>query len=192
VPEDYRTNHPILIEEQIAVIDVPVSANTGRLSEQARSNVGFFAQSFLQSGANTIAVVSPSGSPNQAAADAAAVEIMDVLRRSGVRDGAIEYRVYPATAGERIAPVRLAYNRIAATTAPCRPWSEQATVHDQNRNFGSYGCATQQNMAAMVTNPLDLLYPRAVTPADAARRTRVLESYRQTGQSGGTVSGGGE
>jgi pilus assembly protein CpaD len=200
VPEDYRTNHPILIEEQIAVIDIPVSANSARLTEQARANVAFFAQSFTQSGANVIAVVAPSGSPNQVAAAAAAVEIEDVLRRSGVPAGAIDYRVYPASAAERIAPVRLAYNRIVAHTAPCRPWSDQATVTDQNRHYGDFGCATQQNTAAMVTNPLDLLYPRGMTPADAARRTAVLNSYRtgapltssQAGQSGGSVSGVGQ
>jgi type IV pilus biogenesis protein CpaD/CtpE len=30
----------------------------------------------------------------------------------------------------------------------------------------------------MVENPLDLLYPRGVTPSDAGRRTAVLEKYR--------------
>lgn len=200
VPEDYRTNHPILIEEQIATIDIPVSVNTARLSDQARANVTFFAQSFLQSGSNVIAVISPSGSPNQVAADAAAAEIMGVLGQSGIPAGAMDYRVYPATAEERIAPVRLAYNRIAARTAPCRPWSDQVTVSDQNRHYGAFGCASQQNLAAMVTNPLDLLYPRATTPADAARRTSVLDAYRtgaalsssQAGQAGGTVAGVGQ
>lgn len=200
VPEDYRTNHPILIEEQIAVIDIPVSANSARLTESAKANVAFFAQSFTQSGASVIAVVAPSGSPNQVAAAAAAVEIEDVLRRSGVPASAIDYRVYPASAAERIAPVRIAYNRVAAHTAPCRPWSDQMTVNTQNEHYGSYGCASQQNLAAMVTNPLDLLYPRGMTPADAARRTSVLQMYRsgsplqssQSGLTGGTVAGGGQ
>jgi pilus assembly protein CpaD len=134
VPEDYRTNHPILIEEQIATIDIPVSANTARLSEEMRANVVFFAQGFVRSGVNVIAVVSPSGSPNQVAAAAVAVEIEDVLRRTGVAAEAIDYRVYQASTEERIAPIRLAYNRIAAHTAPCRPWSDQMTVTAQNRH----------------------------------------------------------
>jgi pilus assembly protein CpaD len=200
VPEDYRTNHPILIEEQIATIDIPVSANTARLSDEARENVVFFAQGFVRSGVNVIAVVAPSGSPNQVAAAAVAVEIENVLRQTGVVAEAIDYRVYQASAEERIAPVRLAYNRIAAHTAPCRPWSDQMTVTAQNRHYGNYGCASQQNLAAMVTNPLDLLYPRGLTPADAARRSMVLDLYRAgqptasstTGMSGGTIAGVGE
>jgi pilus assembly protein CpaD len=178
VPEDYRTSHPILVQEQIATIDIPVSADSAHLTSQARANVTFFAQSFLTSGADIIAVVAPSGSPNQVAAAAAAVEIEDVLRRSGVNPRAIDYRVYRATAAERIAPVRLAYNSVAATTAPCRPWTDQLTVNPQNQHYEAYGCASQQNLAAMVNNPLDLLYPRGLTPADAARRTDVLNKYR--------------
>ena len=49
----------------------------------------------------------------------------------------------------------------------------------QNRHYESFGCATQQNLAAMVDNPLDLLYPRGMTPADAARRATVLDKYRR-------------
>lgn len=179
VPEDYRTNHPILIEEQVATLDVPVGAGTSRLSGPVRSNIGFFAQSFLASGTAVIAVVAPSGSPNQLAAAAAAVEVEDVLRRSGVDPRAIDYRVYRAGPDESIAPVRVAFNRITAHTAPCGPWTDQSASNAQNRNYANFGCATQQNLAAMVANPLDLLYPRAMTPADVARRAAVLEKYRK-------------
>jgi len=200
VPEDYRTNHPILIEEQIATIDIPVSADAARLSRQARENVAFFAQGFIRSGSNVIAVVAPSGSPNQLAAAAIAVEIEDVLRGAGVNAASVDARFYPASTAERIAPVRIAYNRVAAHTAPCRPWTDQITVTAQNRHYGNYGCATQQNLAAMVTNPLDLLYPRGMTPADAARRSYVVERYRigqafgssRSGETGGSIAGVGE
>lgn len=181
VPDDYRTNHPILIEEQIASMDVPVSVDTARLTGPVRSNINGFAQSFLASGTAVIAVVAPSGSPNQLAAAAAAVEIEDVLRKSGVNPKAIDYRVYRAAAEEQIAPVRIAYNRIAAHTAPCRPWTDQITSNAQNLNYGNFGCASQQNLAAMVSNPLDLLYPRGLSPADATRRTAALEKFRKGG-----------
>lgn len=199
VPEDYRTNHPILIEEKVATIDIPISANDGQLTQQARANVGFFAQGFLQSRTHPIAVIVPSGSPNQAAADLAAVEIMKTLQAAGVPQSAIDYRVYRASPDERIAPVRLAYSRIAAYTAPCRPWSDQMTVTAQNGLPANFGCASQQNLAAMVNNPLDLLYPRAMTPADASRRSRVLDLYRSGASTtsansltGGSIAGVGE
>jgi pilus assembly protein CpaD len=104
-----------------------------------------------------------------------------VLRNAGIPDGAIDYRVYHAGADERNAPIRVAFSRIGGHTAPCEPWQDQLTVHKQNRNYFNFGCATQQNLAALVQSPLDLLYPRGMTPADAARRADVLEKYR-TGQ----------
>jgi len=164
-----------------------------------KANIGFFAQSFRASGTAIIAVVAPSGSPNQLAAAGIAVEIEEVLRQNGVSPGAIDYRVYQATPQERIAPVRIAYNRIVASTAPCGPWNDQVANSGPNRHYGAYGCASQQNLAAIVENPLDLLYPRGLTPPDAARRTTVLEKYRRgeafvspNSLTGGSVAGVGQ
>lgn len=179
LPDDYRTNHPITLQEQIATMDVPVSVDTIHLTPAMRSNVAGFAQSFIASNTAYIAVVAPSGSPNQVAAAAIAVEIEDTLRKSGVNPRAISYRIYRAERTEAIAPVRLAFNSIVAQTAPCGPWKDQLSVNDSNQHYGAYGCAAQQNLAAMVQNPLDLLYPRGLTPADAARRATVLDKYRQ-------------
>ena len=192
VPDDYRTNHPILIEEQVAAIDIPVSANTAALTPAVRSNIKGFAQTFVNSGSAIIAVVAPSGSPNQVAAAAAAVEVEQVLRAAGVNPRSIDYRVYRAGSDEAIAPIRIAYAKIDAHTHPCGLWNDQMTSNTQNRHYGSFGCATQKNLAAMVNNPLDLLYPRGLTPADAARRSQVLDQYRQgaTTTSTNSLAGG--
>lgn len=179
VPDDYRINHPIAIEEQVETLDVAVGLYTDRLTEGAKGNVAGFGQKFRQSGSTTIAVVAPSGSPNQEVAAGIAVEVEDVLRHTGVPSDNIDYRVYHAASDERNAPIRIAFSRIAAHTAPCTPWPDQVTVNNQNRHYAAFGCATQQNLAAIVVNPLDLLYPRGLTPADAARRADVLEKYRK-------------
>lgn len=198
IAEDYRVNHPITIEEQVEALDVPVSVDTARLTPAVKANVAFFARNFIASGSAVIAVVAPSGSPNQLAAAGVAVEIEDTLYRAGIDRRAIDYRVYRASPAEKVAPVRIAFNRVAATTAPCGPWKDQVAVSVQNRHYESFGCATQQNLAAIVDNPLDLLYPRGMTPADAGRRAAVLEKYRRgeaftsdtSTQSGGTVATG--
>lgn len=192
IPDDYRVAHPILIEDKVATMDVPVSAGAGGLQSTVRSNIGFFAQSFLASGARVIAVVAPSGSPNQTAAARAAGDVERALIAAGVPREAISYRVYRASPLEQIAPVRLAYTRITATTAPCGPWVEDVGNSTPNRNYRAFGCSTQQNLAAAVENPLDLLYPRGLTPADAARRAVVLQRYRagEPVTSADTLTGG--
>ncbi len=198
IPDDYRHNHPIAVEEVLQTMDVPVGQDSARLPTAVKDTVAGFATAFKQSGASLMAVVAPSGSPNQVAAAAIAVEVEQVLRLSGVNPRAIEYRVYRAGPEERNAPVRIAYNRIAAHAAPCGPWPDKFTDTSQNRNYANFGCATQQNLAAMVASPLDLIYPRGLTPADAQRRAAVLDHYRKgesfsadlSKETGGTVATG--
>jgi pilus assembly protein CpaD len=185
VPGDYRINHPIAVEEAVETLDVPVGLYVTRLNDAMRGNVAAFAQKFVTSGSSIIAVVAPSGSPNQAVAALIAVQIEEVLRNYGIASEKIDYRVYHAGGDERNAPIRVAFSRIVAHTAPCTPWPDQLAVSRENRNYFAFGCATQQNFAAMVQNPLDLLYPRGMTPADAARRADVLEKYR-TGRAFGS------
>jgi pilus assembly protein CpaD len=179
VPQDYRTTHPIAIEEGIATMDVPVGLNTAHLTPQAKGNIAGFAGQFAASGSAVIAIVTPSGSRNATVATWISYEIKDVLLAGGVDPKAIDMRVYPATAVENTAPIRIAYARVAAQTAGCGPWPDQSGRNPENRNYYNFGCASQQNLAALVDNPLDLLYPRGMTPADAARRAAVLEKYRK-------------
>ncbi len=198
IPDDYRHNHPIAVEEMLETMDVPVGQDSARLPKAVAATVAGFGKSFADSGASLIAVVAPSGSPNQVAAAGIAVQVEQVLRNAGVSSRSIEYRVYRAGPEERNAPVRLAYNRVAAHTAPCGPWPDQVADTGQNRHYAAFGCATQQNLAAMVASPLDLIYPRGLTPADAQRRATVLEHYRKgeafgsdhSQETGGTVASG--
>jgi pilus assembly protein CpaD len=177
VPEDYRTTHPIAIEEGIETLDVPVGLNTVRLTNGVKGNIDGFARGFLVSDSASIAIVTPAGSANQAVARGLAGEIRGELVADGVSPGAIEYRSYRAERSEATAPIRLAYSKIGAHTAECGPWPDQFNRNSENHSYFNYGCATQQNLAAIVANPLDLLYPRAMPPPDAARRAGMIGNY---------------
>jgi pilus assembly protein CpaD len=178
VPDDYRVAHPIAISEGIETMDIPVGIDMARLPESFRQTVAGFGQRFIASGSGIMAIVSPVDSPNEVAAASVSHQIRDVLIAAGVGAREIEFRGYKAGPNESGAPVRLAYNSVAARTEPCGPWTDDVSMNAKNRNYGNFGCATQQNLAAMVENPLDLLYPRGVMPSDAGRRTVVLEKYR--------------
>lgn len=198
VPDDFRRNHPIAVEESLEIMDIPVGLSMAELPAAMRANIAGFAQKFATSGSAVIAVVAPSGSPNELQAAGIAVQIEDAIRGAGVHPRKVEYRVYRAGRHETNAPVRIAFNRIVAHAAPCAPWPDQVTETGENRNFHAFGCATQQNLAAMVASPLDLIYPRGLTPADASRRANVLEKYRSgepftsdtTKETGGSVAQG--
>jgi pilus assembly protein CpaD len=49
----------------------------------------------------------------------------------------------------------------------------------ENQAYWNLGCSTQQNLAASVANPEDLIQPRPETPPLAGRRQNVIEKYRK-------------
>lgn len=179
LPDDYRVTHPISIEEAVDTMDVPVGMNSQHLTAGMRANVQGFGLKFLNSRSAVIAIVVPRGSANARVAGWLANEIQDVLVGAGVNAKSIEIRSYRANKAEASAPIRIAYARIAAKTAACGPWHQSMMAGKDNANYEAFGCASQQNLAAMVDNPLDLLYPRAMTPADTTRRVGVLDKYRE-------------
>jgi len=75
-------------------------------------------------------------------------------------------------------PVIISYRRNAAIVHKCGDWPESSAKTYTNRPTWSFGCATQNNLAAMIDNPRDLIEPRRSTPADAQRRDTVFAKYR--------------
>ncbi len=74
--------------------------------------------------------------------------------------------------------VEIGFISYMAETRPCGDWSENLGTTRQNSPFPNLGCATQNNIAAMVSNPRDLIEPQPMDPGDTQRRLTVLERYR--------------
>ncbi|MBK1870912.1 hypothetical protein JHL16_31390 [Aestuariivirga sp. YIM B02566] len=60
----------------------------------------------------------------------------------------------------------------------CGNWPKDLTRDAQNNEYQNFGCAQQNNIAAMVANPEDLIRPRIPTPSDPMRRSKVIDNYR--------------
>lgn len=176
--EGYRTRHPILITEQAETIDLPVGSQAARLTDRAAGTVTAFAQEAVESGARTVTVLLPKGSANAIAAARVSRSISAALKLGGLTDAAIVYRAYPVDDPGIDAPVRLAYPKMkAGLDHACGKWPEQLTTTAQNVDYWNFGCATQANLAAMVVEPSDLVTPRGVSAASAARRQTIFKNY---------------
>lgn len=187
LPEDYRTNHPIIVSEQEQTLDVPVAAGDSGLTAGIKETVRGFADRYRQSASGTVRILVPAGSANAAAASIAARKIHKVLVARGVPGNRIVTVPYAAGTGYGDAPVRLSYYATAAHTTPCGTWPEDlVTDTSENRSYDNFGCATQSNLAAQIANPTDLIAPRGMTPIDAERRTQVYRDYIANGSVAGT------
>lgn len=72
----------------------------------------------------------------------------------------------------------------AYVASQCGQWPHDvgpadAAMSNLNKPYWNFGCATQQNLAAMVARPSDLLTPRAEGQLDAARRQTTIGKYRR-------------
>jgi len=182
VPDDYRTRHPIVVSQSEISEDIVVSKNAKGLPYRDKGVVQGFGSQFKQSGAAHMAILVPAGSPNEAAARRVAHEAKQVLVEQGIPASRVALQSYSAGGHGEAATVRLVYTGTAAKVeGACGQWTEDIADTSENKNYANFGCATQQNLAAMVANPADLLGPRGQSEIDATRRTIVIDDWRVEG-----------
>ncbi|QND54112.1 CpaD family pilus assembly lipoprotein [Phyllobacterium sp. 628] len=177
IPDDYRTNHPITISEKEQVADIPVGHADSRLSITQRSIVENALANYRSNGSGVIHILLPSGTPNEQAASRLRNDITTTLRKGGVKPFNISSERYRANPDES-APIRLSYSAMTASTGPCGQWPKDILDTADNKHYANFGCASQNNLAAQIANPADLLGPRATTTIDAERRGKIIDTYR--------------
>jgi pilus assembly protein CpaD len=178
IPDDYRTNHPIVIAEKDQVLDLPVAAtDRGMTAGQRASLEGFFAD-YDRSAAPPVSILVPVGAANDIAASHAGNDFARLANTSGVPDSRILISSYQAPSPEISAPVRVAFTAMKAQTGKCGRWPEDILESTENKHYANFGCSYQNNLAAQIANPSDLLGPRKQTTIDAERRGIVIDDYR--------------
>jgi pilus assembly protein CpaD len=189
IPTDYRERHPIRLTEAEHEILLLIGSGTGVLTAEQRAQVSSMASTWRREATGRLLVELPQGARNQRTAAHAGREVQSILRASGVPARAIVTRSYQ-TDPNGLGTVRVAYLRIEAEVGPCGTWPEDLGASPlpslqpvpqtiDNRPYYNFGCSTQQNLAAMVANPEELVQPRPSTPGYAARRQTVIEKYRK-------------
>ena len=182
VPDDYRTNHPIIVSEQERTVDLPVGSGDRKLTISMRETVRGAAQTYRSNASGAIRIMVPVGSVNAGAASVLSTEVAKILRSEGVPGDRIISSPYHVSSPEDAAPIRIAFMAITAATDECGRWPEDLLADTtENRNWANFGCASQNNLAAQLANPGDLIAPRGMTAIDAERRSAVIEKYRTDG-----------
>jgi len=161
------------IEVAKGSVRLDVSTKRPSLGERQEDAVARFAQDANASGAPRIRIQRPRSA---ATADAVAGRVAQILVMNGIEPESILESEY---AGGRGAPVIITFQRKIAVTPECGDWSEDIAVTGKNEPPPDFGCATQNNIAAVVANPEDFEVPRTATAPDAMRRNQVFVDYRK-------------
>jgi pilus assembly protein CpaD len=171
MPVSSSDRFPIEVAKGPVKFDVPT--DKGALNTQQKDVIVRFAQQAKSNYASTVHVRRPSGG-GRGAAVASAIE--RILIKQGLPNSMIVQGTYP---GDAHAPVVVSYIRTWAVTQECGNWDEDLAITYSNAGYDNFGCSVQNNVAAMVANPNDLVMPRTEDPSDPMRRSTVLNKYRE-------------
>ena len=175
---DPSQRHPIIVKKSPSRINVGVSAGENGLNPHQRARVIGFLGQFRSSGMDKskLLIAAPSGSPNEVAAMHAVADIRDLVSDYGFKDDIVSVEAFHDEDNPQ-PPIRLSYTRYVAQGPECGDWSANLADNPRNLDYPNFGCAYQRNIAAMVSNPADLLGPRTMTARDSTRRDVVFGKY---------------
>jgi pilus assembly protein CpaD len=167
---DLNQQFPISVQPRMMTLRLVYNGQAA-LDENATGQIARFAHDYLSYGSGSIAVAPPNANPQ--VADLVINELLDrgVSRNQIMVGGANT----PGPADD----IRLTYIRYVAEAPSCGDWSSSLAFTAGNTRPPNFGCATQHNVAAMVSDPRDLLAPQAQGAADAQRRITVIDRYRR-------------
>ena len=173
-----RTHHEIEVVEDTEVLELLASQAEPGLPYYQQREVRYFLSQYSQRGRRhgPLVVSVPQGSPYQGSYEVSVNQLFDMAHEYGVRD--IERSDYNSN-GSAEAPMVLAFTAYRAIAPDC---PSLATINmaasSSNDPSPAFGCAMRANLAAMVSDPADLLGARRFDPADTLRRVEVLDRYR--------------
>lgn len=177
--QDYRLRHPILISEEPEVLDMRVGMNGPALSREIEMAIRDYVGEYRADGTGSITIQAPTGSANEVAAAQTGRAVHYALVRAGVPRNRIQVAPYEVGDHAEMAALRLSYLRVKAVVPNCGIWPDGGTADYRNAEYHNFGCSSQHNLAAMVSNPADFVRPRPMTPADGNRRADVISKYRR-------------
>ncbi len=180
--------------------EIRLQPHAAGLSREQAEALAALAGRWQEVGGGPLTIQIPDSSPDPRAAYRGGAEARLVLQNSGAPAELVRQVGYEPAAGAP-AVIIVGFTAYEPVIAHCGThWNNIANTY-QNKPMSNFGCAVTSNMAAQIANPADIEGPRLSDPPDAARRTVVIDSYRQgkltagakDAQSSGAVSatGGG-
>lgn len=173
IKEDPRVNHPIAVEPSYRDIKLHFAGGEGGISADDAVKFDNFLADYRAHGNGSLGISVPNGPPSHAAI----TWFAERAAETGISRDKILVSTHDVANNDF--RVDLSYITYTAHTDACGDWSENLAFTMDNQTAKNYGCSVQHNIAAMVSDPRDLLGPRRFDPADANRAATVIDAYEQ-------------
>jgi pilus assembly protein CpaD len=168
--EDYRMRYPITVAPEMRTLRIPYGGVGAGIDLNMQAQLRRFVGEYRNAGVGAISVSTPEGWEN------VALEFAGHVAQLGVPRDRIVLGTNPTR--QPGSEIEIGFVSYKAETKACGDWSEDLAVTRRNAPSPNLGCATQNNIAAMVADPRDFIGPQPMDPGDTQRRMTVLEKYR--------------
>jgi len=168
--EDYHMRYPITVSPEMRTLRIPYAGAGAGMDANMQVQLRQFVDEYRKVGAGSISVSTPEGWEN------VALEFAGHVVELGVSRDRVVLGSNPTR--QPGSEIEIGFVSYKAETKECGDWSEDLAVTRRNSPSPNLGCATQNNIAAMVADPRDFVGPRPMDPGDTQRRMIVLERYR--------------
>lgn len=170
VPASVDENYPIKVVDRPMQLTVGVNAS-GLIHGDAKQVARFAEAAAAARPPSPVVVSYPAGSK---AARKAASQAAGLIAQKGVPRQSI---IVTPRDGKGNA-ITMTFAQKVAETRECGDWSQNMRANQWNDTGPNFGCAFQQNFAAMVANPEDFVKLRPMPPSMSAAQSAALDSYQ--------------
>jgi pilus assembly protein CpaD len=169
--EDYRVRYPITVAPEMRTLRIPYAGPGAAMDPNIQGQLYAFVREYRDNGTGAISVSTPEGWEH------VSLEVAGQISGMGVPPERILLGTDPTP--QYGAEIEIGFISYLAQTHECGDFTEDLASTHLNEPSPNLGCATQNNIAAMVADPRDLVGPQPMDPSDTQRRLTVLERYRQ-------------
>ena len=173
VSEDGARNHPITVEPSFRELKVQFAGSADGMNAEDAAKFDAFLADYRVHGNGSLGISVPNGIPGRAALTALA----ERAAATGISRDKILVSTHDVANDDN--RVDVSYIAYTAHTQACGNWSENEAFTLDNQTPKNFGCSVQQNIAAMVADPRDLLGPGAMGSVDTERRAAVMNHYQK-------------
>ena len=171
--------NPITVAKRTEFLEIDIHPEASQLSLSDKARIQNFVASYRSVGHGPLIMSLPESSSNPQLAVSAVAEAREIAWENGVEYEEISGSSHGAesTVSE---PMILAYKAYDVIAPDC-PSLASLNMADisSNNELPTLGCSIRTNLAAMISDPGDLLGQRALDEGDPVRRSTILGKFRE-------------
>jgi pilus assembly protein CpaD len=167
----------VQVAESVERLELYSRPNGMELSARDKLAVAQFLDGYARSGDGPLYVNRPANALSGLGTQQAEAVIRGLMAQGGLNTSAIQTGQYANQRGAP-APVVVSYRTLRAIPQDCSDMGSLTNTYS-NQPHSGFGCFASANLAAMVTDPRQLLEPYASGQPNAQRRQVVYDKYIQ-------------